>query len=53
MTRKAAHRVNTSAMTEWSMISSTGISGVTFCGSPPRAAIASRIATRSTTHGTQ
>ena len=34
------------------MTSSAGISGLICCGSPPSAAIASRIATRSTTHGT-
>ena len=39
-------------MTEWSMTSSEGMSGLIFCGSPPNAAIASRMATRSTTQGT-
>ncbi len=34
------------------MTSSTGTSGLIFAGSPPRSAIASRIAARSTTHGT-
>src|ERR1019366_9248040 len=39
-------------MTEWSMTSSPGMSGLILAGSPPKAAIASRMATRSTTHGT-
>src|SRR6185437_4532186 len=39
-------------MTEWSMTSSAGMSGLIRWWSPPRSAIASRIATRSTTHGT-
>ena len=34
------------------MTSSTGISGLIFAGSPPWSRIASRIAARSTTHGT-
>ena len=34
------------------MTSSTGISGLIFSGSPPWSRIASRIAARSTTHGT-
>ena len=34
------------------MTSSTGTSGLIFAGSPPRSAIASRIAARSTTQGT-
>jgi len=41
-----------SAMTEWSITSSTGISGLMRAGSPSRAMIASRIAARSTTEGT-
>ncbi len=39
-------------MTEWSMTSSAGASGLTFSGSPPRFAIASRIVARSTMQGT-
>ena len=39
-------------LTEWSMTSSAGTSGLTIRGSPPSAAIASRIAARSTTAGT-
>jgi hypothetical protein len=39
-------------MTEWSMTNSAGMSGLILRGSPPRSAMASRIATRSTTHGT-
>ena len=39
-------------MTLWSMTSSAGASGLIFAGSPPRAPIASRMAARSTTHGT-
>src|SRR5664280_194926 len=39
-------------MTEWSITNSVGISGLMLRGSPPNAAIASRIATMSTTHGT-
>ena len=42
----------TSAMTEWSMTSSAGISGLTVAGSSPRSAIACRIAARSTSVGT-
>src|SRR6202011_2656522 len=41
-----------STCTEWSMTSSAGASGLTRCGSPPSRAIASRMAARSTTHGT-
>ena len=41
-----------STCTEWSMTSSAGASGLTFCGSPPSLTMASRIAARSTTHGT-
>ena len=39
-------------MTEWSMTSSTGTSGLTCDASPPRRASASRMAARSTTPGT-
>ena len=39
-------------MTEWSMTSSTGTSGLTCVASPPRRASASRMAARSTTPGT-
>ncbi len=42
----------TSAMTEWSITSSAGASGLTFAGSPPRATTASRMVARSTTQGT-
>ena len=48
----ASGRPNTSAMTEWSMTSSAGTSGLILAASPPRAAIASRMAARSTTAGT-
>ena len=41
-----------SATTEWSMTSSTGTSGLIFVASPPRAAMPSRMAARSTTAGT-
>ena len=41
-----------SAMTEWSMTSSAGASGLIFFGSPPSSAIASRIVARSTMQGT-
>ena len=43
---------NASTCTEWSITSSTGISGLILDGSPPRSAIALRIAARSTTAGT-
>ena len=43
---------SSSTCTEWSMTSSAGTSGLIFAGSPPIAAIASRIAARSTTAGT-
>ena len=43
---------NTSTCTEWSITSSTGISGLICSGSPPKSAIAFRIAARSTTAGT-
>ena len=43
---------NTSAITEWSMTSSAGASGLIFAGSPPMSAIASRMVARSTTQGT-
>ena len=39
-------------ITEWSMTSSTGTSGLTLAGLPPRRARASRMAARSTTPGT-
>ena len=39
-------------MTEWSITSSAGTSGLIFVGSPPRSRIASRIVARSTTPGT-
>jgi hypothetical protein len=42
----------TSAMTEWSMTSSAGASGLIRVGSPPSSAIASRMVARSTTQGT-
>ena len=48
----ASARPKASVCTEWSMTSSTGCSGLIRVGSPPSAAIASRIAARSTTHGT-
>jgi hypothetical protein len=41
-----------SAMTEWSITSSTGTSGLTRVGSPPMDTSASRMAARSTTAGT-
>ena len=47
----ASRDANSSTCTEWSMTSSTGISGLIFAGSPPWSRIASRIAARSTTHG--
>jgi len=51
--RSIASRVaNSSTCTEWSMTSSAGMSGLIFAGSPPCSRIASRIAARSTTHGT-
>ena len=39
-------------MTEWSITRSTGTSGLTFAGSPPRRMMPSRMAARSTTAGT-
>ena len=48
----ASGRPNTSATTEWSMTSSTGTSGLILVASPPRAAMPSRMAARSTTAGT-
>ena len=48
----ATPELNASTCTEWSITRSHGTSGLTFAGSPPRATIASRIAARSTTHGT-
>ena len=50
--RKASRVPKTSTCTEWSITSSAGTSGLIFDGSPPRSAIASRIAARSTTAGT-
>ena len=41
-----------STCTEWSITSSAGTSGLILFGSPPRSAIASRIAARSTIAGT-
>ena len=41
-----------SAMTEWSMTSSAGASGLTLSGSPPSSVTASRMVARSTMHGT-
>ena len=49
---KASGRPNTSAITEWSITSSAGTSGLIFSGSPPRSRIASRMVARSTTAGT-
>ncbi len=43
---------NTSTWTEWSITSSAGTSGLILFASPPRSAIASRMAARSTTAGT-
>ena len=48
----ASGRPNTSAITEWSMTSSAGTSGLIRPGSPPRSRIASRMVARSTTAGT-
>ena len=48
----ASRRPNRSTCTEWSMIRSTGTSGLTREASPPARAIALRIAARSTTAGT-
>ena len=45
-------RPEDSAITEWSMTSSTGTSGLMAVGSPPIVARASRMAARSTTAGT-
>ena len=42
----------TSMITEWSMTSSAGASGLTFDGSPPSSVTASRMVARSTTQGT-
>ena len=50
--RKASRVPKASTWTEWSITSSAGTSGLIFAGSPPRSAIASRIAARSTTAGT-
>ena len=41
-----------STCTEWSMTRSTGCSGLMRAGSPPSLTMASRMAARSTTHGT-
>jgi hypothetical protein len=49
--RAPAHPAS-SAITEWSMMRVVGIWGFTFSGSPPRAAIASRMAAKSTKTGT-
>ena len=49
--RERARPPHASICTEWSMTRSAGTSGLTLAGSPPRAAIASRIAARSTTAG--
>ena len=49
MARRVA---KSSTCTEWSITSSTGISGLMRSGSPPRAATAARMAARSTTAGT-
>ena len=43
---------NRSAITEWSMTSSAGASGLIRAGSPPSSATASRMVARSTTAGT-
>ena len=43
---------NSSTITLWSMTRWTGTSGLIFCGSPPSALMASRMAARSTTAGT-
>src|SRR6266576_3931185 len=43
---------NSSTITEWSITSSAGSSGLTCFGSPPMPCIASRMAARSTTAGT-
>ena len=48
----AMRDANASTCTEWSITSSAGISGLIFDGSPPRSAIASLIAARSTIAGT-
>ncbi len=50
--RNAASDPYWSTWTEWSMTRSAGTSGLTLSGSPPMSAIASRMAARSTTHGT-
>ena len=50
--RNASRVPKASTCTEWSMTSSAGTSGLIFDGSPPRSAIASRIAARSTIAGT-
>ena len=50
--RNASRVPKTSTWTEWSITSSAGTSGLILAGSPPRSAIASRMAARSTTAGT-
>ena len=49
---KASGPPNRSAITEWSMTSSAGASGLILAGSPPNSATASRMVARSTTAGT-
>ena len=49
---KACGVPKTSAMTEWSITSSAGASGLIFAASPPRSTMASRMVARSTTQGT-
>ena len=49
---KASARPKTSMITEWSMTSSAGASGLILVASPPSSATASRIVARSTTQGT-
>ena len=50
--RIASRLAKSSTCTEWSITSSAGMSGSITLGSPPKPAIASRIAARSTTAGT-
>jgi hypothetical protein len=52
LVRNAPGSPNVSTWTEWSMIRSTGINGLTRVASPPARAIALRIAARSTVAGT-
>ncbi len=49
---KASGPPNRSAITEWSITSSAGASGLIRAGSPPSSATASRMVARSTTAGT-